>query len=196
VCGSAESLGRHIDGRIDVCVFDPPYFDYIHYSELSEFHRAWFPEMMLGGASLFPEEGNGVQSFGNRLGCTLRAIVAACSGSTPLVFTFHSVDPQAWESLALALDRAELAITGLWPVRSDGHMGHHSHEGNCEWDLIFACRPQSQPIRTAAAPHVEDLLSSVAPLRVRAADRDSMRMACDMVYDRFRRLEEHPNEDS
>src|SRR2546422_6920791 len=27
--------------RSDLAVFDPPYFDYIAYQELSEFHRVW-----------------------------------------------------------------------------------------------------------------------------------------------------------
>ena len=35
---------------------------------------------------------------------------------------------------------ASLCVTAIWPVRSDGHMGHHSYDGNSEWDLVIVCR--------------------------------------------------------
>lgn len=124
----------------DICLFDPPYFDYIAYSELSEFYRAWLNQIRLGGKPLLPDKKAPTRSYARTLARCLKSALRRLKYARPLAFTFHSADPAAWEAIGSALDRAQLLITAMWPVRNDAHMGHHAKEANCEWDLVKRSR--------------------------------------------------------
>lgn len=171
--------------KADVVVFDPPYFDYIVYDELSDFHRAWLNGAKLEGQPLLPNGVNSVKEFGARLGLCLKAILTNMTAGRPIAFTYHSQKSGAWEAVGIALDVAQLRVTALWPVRSDGHMGHHSYPGNCEWDVVVMCRPAQH---TSCAPidaTVEHWVKSVHPIPVNRADRSSFRFALEMAVSRF-----------
>ncbi|ASY32778.1 MULTISPECIES: DNA methyltransferase [unclassified Streptomyces] len=170
---------------IDVAVFDPPYFDFIAYDELSEFHRAWFGELDLAGDPLLPRASNPVRSFGMQLGASMREMVKRARGSNPFAFTYHSANPDAWKAVGVALDFADLAVTKLWPVRSDGHMGHHSNPGNCEWDVIVVCRPKGATVLRQLEDTVSCWVSEMKPLHVNEADVRNFESALEMARPRF-----------
>ena len=173
---------------IDICIFDPPYYDYIAYDELSAFYRAWREDCQLGGAPLLPGKGNGAEPFGVYLGRCMRAIVARLRAGRPIAFTYHSTNPDAWDAIGKAIDAAHLRVTAIWPVRSDGHMGHHSHDGNSEWDLVIVCRRCGETELRMPRFTVDQWIEGVKPLRVSAADRNNMTLAYNMVASRFARL--------
>src|SRR5206468_1566491 len=100
----------------DLCMFDPPYFDYIAYSELSEFYRVWLTESELGGAPLLPDPRDPTNSFGRALGACMRRAVCRLNAGAPIAFTYHAASKPAWDAIGVALDSAELLVTGLWPV--------------------------------------------------------------------------------
>ncbi|MEU3344123.1 hypothetical protein ABZ723_03795 [Streptomyces sp. NPDC006700] len=177
----------HVDviKKIDVAVFDPPYFDFIAYDELSEFHRAWFGELALAGEPLLPKTEDPVRSFGTQLGKSLIEMVKRARGDKPFAFTYHSANPDAWKAVGVALDSADLAVTRLWPVRSDGHMGHHSNPGNCEWDVVVVCRPKAGTKKQDAEDEVSSWVSMLKPLDVNEADVKNFRSAIEMARQRF-----------
>lgn len=168
----------------DLCVFDPPYFDYIAYDELSEFYRVWMSSVPVRDA-LLPSGDNPSERFGLELGACMGATLSRLAPGRPLAFTYHSANPEAWHALGVALDEAKLAVTGLSPVRSDGHMGHHSHPGNCEWDLVFACRRITETARTRLPFDLADWCRELEPLVVGDADRASMELAIATASSRF-----------
>ncbi|MDX2919166.1 DUF1156 domain-containing protein [Streptomyces sp. NE06-03C] len=174
--------------RIDVAVFDPPYFDFIAYDELSEFHRAWFGELELAGDPLLPNSDDPVQSFGTQLGISLSEMVKRARGGKPFAFTYHSANPDAWKAVGLALDNAQLAVTQLWPVRSDGHMGHHSNPGNCEWDVVVVCRPRVGTVRQEISHSADSWVSEMEPLNVNEADIRNFNFAIQMAQPRFAKV--------
>lgn len=180
-----EAPADHERSTVDLCIFDPPYFDYIAYDELSQFHRAWQPHSTLAGKPLIPENGDGAQTFGLRLAKALRAALVRLRPGRPLAFTYHSTNWDAWEAVGIALDQARLAVTALWPIRCDGHMGHHSHEGNCEWDLIIVCRPLEDTVQETIPWSVNAWIRELMPLKVKDADRTSMQLALDIAAPRF-----------
>ena len=139
-CGPAHAIKLFPYRRQDICVFDPPYFDFIAYSELSEFYRGWWAKHELGGKPLAPDADDPVGSFGNALAGELRPIVEALHVGGPLAFSYHSAAHEAWEAIAVALDDLDLVVTALWPIKTDSHMGLHTDDGNCEWDIIVVCR--------------------------------------------------------
>jgi putative DNA methylase len=186
-CASAEIAPVLPRGPIDLCLFDPPYFDYIAYSELSEFYRGWTRQGRLGGVPLLPEPADPVRSFSDRLARCLLAIKPRLRRGRPMVFTYHSGSSDAWVAIGEALDQAGFLVTGLWPMRNDSHMGHHVADGNCEWDVVVICRRKSECI-PARPPHsLEQWVRTARPLRVSKADRRSFTHAIAMAAVRFGR---------
>src|SRR5260370_5390778 len=99
------SAARQLRGMlpVDVCIFDPPYFDYIAYSELSEFYRVWHDQSELGGKPLLPNSKDPMTSFGPGLGYCLKQTLKVLRPHCPMAFTFHSLSPAAWSAISAAL---------------------------------------------------------------------------------------------
>jgi adenine-specific DNA methylase len=183
-CASAEEPLVGIDG-IDVCLFDPPYFDYIAYSELSEFYRVWHTKQSLGGVPLLPNDNDPSGSFGRGLGRCLTNVLKLLRPNRPIAFTFHSSSKSAWEAIALALDQNNLAVTAMWPILNDPHMGHHGGDGNCEWDVVVVCRRADESQHSTVTANISAWAAAVRPLKIRRADRRSMRIAVEVLESRF-----------
>src|ERR1017187_1597217 len=172
---------------VDICITDPPYFDYIFYSELSEFHRLWL-NLPLTDHPLLPNLSDGpVSSYASDLGACLRATLPALRPGRPLTFTYHAATFEAWEAAGLGLDAAKLVITALWPLRNDAQMGVHSSKGNCEWDVVLVCRPLDECTRQPHDIRFEDWADEAArhDLKFSAADEQNVRNALVMAVSRF-----------
>jgi adenine-specific DNA methylase len=184
-CNAEAPVGADDQGIADTAVFDPPYFDFIAYDELSAFHRAWLPGAELAGEPLLPAGDVPVESFGLRLGTCLRQVLMRLKRGRPLAFTYHSADEAAWQAVGLALDEAKLRVTAAWPVRSDGHMGHHSHPGNCEWDVVLVCRPVTDTVPRRLGVRVQTWIDGATPFAIGDADRANFRLALAVAGARF-----------
>ena len=132
-------------------------------------------------------DADGLETFASTLGACLRRTSAALDKGRPLAFTYHASSLDAWEAIGLALDEAKLAITALWPLRNDAHMGHHSFAGNCEWDVVVVCRPIEECERSAMPLTFEAWVDTawLAKLRFSAADVNNVRAALAMSSTRF-----------
>lgn len=189
-CMSADDVEGQVALRASVCVTDPPYFDYIAYSELSEFFRVWLRKPGLAGTPLLPSSDSPVASFAAGLGGALKATLSRLQPQTPLVFTYHSSNPDAWRAIGDAFDIADLRVVALWPVLADPHMGHHTTEGNCEWDIVVVARRNEEAAHPSGA-NLPDLPSmwlaelERGHLAVGRADRDSFHHAWAMAKLRF-----------
>jgi putative DNA methylase len=157
---SSVDLSPIETNSVDLVLTDPPYFDNLSYSELSDFYHVWL-RTLLGadyvgnnqthtpmGAALFGGKRLGSGRHAHRKAlftATLTKVFAEChrvlrpEGS--LAFTFHHKSPDAWDCLGSALLTAGFAIDEVVPVRSEGRSGFHSYEGTIKWDSIFFCRP-------------------------------------------------------
>jgi putative DNA methylase len=178
-CSSADRALPVDLGRYDLVLTDPPYFDFIPYSDLSLLYRAWLaPEAeaeRLGGAPIYPVGDDPVEEFSRRLGRAFSNVRAALKPGAPLVFTFHSANPDAWHAVERALAAAKFAVNVVFPVWADGRSGSHGHEGNCEWDLVFVCRAGSSPGGPIEAS-VEGWAEGLGAEKLTAADRSSMEL--------------------
>lgn len=144
-CQSADRSFPKALGPCDAIVTDPPYFDFIAYSDLSLLYRAWLwpdaGDASLGGKPIYPVGDDPVKDFADRLGRAFKKAASSLKDGGSLTFTFHSTNPDAWASLTRALRKAELRVTAVFPVWTDARAAAHAHPGNCEWDLVFTCRP-------------------------------------------------------
>lgn len=145
-------------GSVDLILTDPPYYDNLSYSELSDFFYVWLRDYL-------PRDGRDVHSSstpyqsalyvnGNddpshlRFVRELTEIFVHCKRIMKpgglIVFTFHHRDLEAWDALARVLLGAGLVVTNVFPVRSEGKSGFHSTSGTIKWDNVLVCRPKEQ----------------------------------------------------
>ena len=174
-CSSADRTLPSDFGSYDLVLTDPPYFDFIPYSDLSLIYRTWLaPESeaeKLGGKPIFPVGDDPAAEFATRLSRAFRNVGNALKPEAPMIFTFHSPHQQAWDAVELALRGAGFRAHAAFPVWADGRGGSHGHAGNCEWDLVFVCRQGvdvAQPIEVKAqewATRLEDQNLEAADLR-------------------------------
>jgi len=141
---------------VDLILTDPPYYNNLSYSELSDFYYVWIREYL-------PKVGhneNNVSTpyqralYVNRNGDPshyhfvqqLTRIFVQCRRVLKpdglMVFTFHHRDLDAWEALAKALWEAGFKVTNIFPLRSEGKSGFHSTSGTIKWDSVLVCRSE------------------------------------------------------
>ncbi|HEY1855424.1 MAG TPA: hypothetical protein VGG40_12645 [Solirubrobacterales bacterium] len=174
-CSSADRPLPQDLGSYDLVLTDPPYFDFIPYSDLSLIYRAWqTPESeaeRLGGTPIFPVGDDPAAEFASRLSRAFRNVGEALKPEAPMIFTFHSPHREAWDAVEVALKGADFRVHSAFPVWADGRGGSHGHAGNCEWDLVFVCRQGvdvADPVEVTAeewASNLED--QSVEPVDLR-----------------------------
>ena len=158
---SSEGMGVIPRGTVDLILTDPPYFNNLAYSELSDFFHVWLRRLLgndyVGkglehtpmGESLFPRRrstasrDDATREFRSRM----KGVFAECrrviSKQGLLVLTHHHRTLEAWKCLGTALLTNRFLITNVVPVRSEGKSGFHSSEGNIKWDAVICARPAS-----------------------------------------------------
>ncbi len=143
------------DKSVDLVLTDPPFYDNLPYSELSDFYYQWLrPALRAHGVgrapmtpvrdSLFVRRKTVEEHDRYLVGLTgsLRECARVLKPDGMLAFTFHHRDPRAWQALAVALGEAGFRVTGLTPVRAEGVSGFHSYAGTPKWDAVICCRRQ------------------------------------------------------
>jgi putative DNA methylase len=149
-CGDASDLSHIAAGSVDLVLTDPPYFDYIAYSELGHFFVPWMVRLGLLGArhlSSFPagqlasslghEEAERI--FAEALAVRLREVSRVCRPGARVVFTYQSLDGRGWRALAHALGAAGMRPLQAWPMFGDGGSGPHKHANSISWDCVVHC---------------------------------------------------------
>jgi putative DNA methylase len=187
-CRSADRPFPSALGKVDVMLTDPPYYDFIAYSDFSLLHRAWTgiegKVEELGDAPIFPVGEHPARTFARRLGSAFRRMSAALAPTGVLIFTFHASKAQAWNALGEALRASNLRVTAVYPVWADARAGGgHGHPGNCELDLVFVCRPESQSPSAQPLPHVQAWISELGEESIGAADLRGMNAALGIAKD-------------
>lgn len=131
--GSADNL-PFPDRYFDAVVTDPPYYDAVPYSDLSDFFygihrralRSVFPDHFSGNVT--PKrreivENKGHQKdrdfFESRLAVAFSEIARVLKDDGPAVIVFAHKDTRAWETLIRALLSAGLVVSASWPVETE-----------------------------------------------------------------------------
>lgn len=154
---SSEHLGRIQGKSIDLILSDPPYYDNLAYSELSDFYHVWLKRLQLpsyagndraqtpiseslyvGSRNSRPDRDHAVYQSG--LCRILRECNRILKDDGIMIFTFHHRSEAAWRALGNALIHAHFRVTNVFPIRSEGTSQFHSSAGNLKWDAVFCCR--------------------------------------------------------
>ena len=208
VCGDARRMSHIPSESVDLVLTDPPYFDYIPYSELGHFFTPWFRRFRLisrRGNGGFPKgqiaattrSHEAERRFHRRLTGAFREIRRVCKPSARVVFTYQNLEGRGWRAITYALAKAGLEPKAAFPLYGDSSVSLHKHGRSISWDAVMVCRlsepvpvPSIEPEDTAAGQSAAfNWSASLAEqdLLMTDGDRSNIAHACTVVA-AFQRL--------
>lgn len=151
VCGDARRMSHIPSDSVDLVLTDPPYFDYIPYSELGHFFTPWLRRFRLiarRGNGGFPKgqiaadtRSRGAERrFAGMLARAFQEIRRVCKPGARVVFTYQNLDGRGWRAVASALAKAGLEPTCAFPLYGDSGVSLHKHAQSISWDAVIVCR--------------------------------------------------------
>ena len=162
--GNAMSLPVR-DRSISAVVTDPPYDNMVEYSDGSDILYVWLKRALVNAHPWFgvTSHPDGLQEKADEVivkfwghliddhrtpehydRCIASAFVEArriVNSSGVVTIMFGHDDPDVWQRLLTAIDKAGLVLTGSWPARTES--GSQMGKVNIETTLTLACRPAS-----------------------------------------------------
>jgi putative DNA methylase len=134
---------------VDLILTDPPYFDNISYSELSDFFLPWLQEF-----NLIPMDIKSNLGFNENLSANSRdqpsfekyqKSIAKCflelervlKPEGRVIFTYQHQTAGAWKAIASAIYDTKLTPIQVFPLLGDSGSGLHKHSGSSRWDAVF-----------------------------------------------------------
>jgi len=149
-------LGHLQDDSFDLVLTDPPYFDNLNYSELSDFYLAWHQSLGIASGKYADSQAtaplvanmavsesdceDAVENYEDDLTAVFREIERVLKPESPCVFTYHHNDDRAWIGVGRALIASGLNCTSVVPMRGEGQGGLHSYDQTIRWDSVFTLR--------------------------------------------------------
>lgn len=158
------------DASIDAVITDPPYFDFIHYSELSDFFFAWlapvlsdrYPWFKRGDSSDKGEVQNkNPDIFAKQLSYVFTEACRVLKDDGILAFSFHHSRAEGWAAIYEAINKAGLIVVAAHPVHAELRVSSPkaSAKTPINIDIILVCRK-----KVVAVPKrlpVEDIIITV-----------------------------------
>ena len=147
------------EGAVDLILTDPPYFDNVSYSELSDFYLVWHQALGIAerpyarpnrsapiraNLAVTATTDEAIAEYRHKLMMILRECRRVLHPRGVCVFTYHHRSAKAWHALGDALARSGLHVSSVLPLRGEGQGGLHSYDGTIKWDAVFVCRKSTR----------------------------------------------------
>lgn len=122
------NLSQIPDKSVDAVITDPPYFDFVHYSELSDFFYAWLKPILEKEYPYFKNESsrrNGevqnksVDIFSENLAKVFKECNRTLKDDGIMVFSFHHSRAEGWSAIFKAIHSADFYIEKTFPVKAE-----------------------------------------------------------------------------
>jgi adenine-specific DNA methylase len=157
-CGDMRKISK--ENEFDAIITDPPYYDNVIYSELSDYFYVWQRILLKDEYEVFREEKTpraesivanpaaqkGAREFEDEIRQAFNTISKALKDDGVLVFTYHHSSVESWGELLTALCDVGFEITATYPISADTAK---FFEGKAvEFDIIIVARPavEREPI--------------------------------------------------
>lgn len=136
---------------VDAVVTDPPYFDFIHYSELSDFFYAWLSPALRGRYSWMSRKDSSqpgeVQHkvpsvFGSQLAKVFRECFRVLKDDGVMAFSFHHSRPEGWLAICQAIVDSEFVVVAAHHVHAElrGSSPKSATQNPISIDAILVCK--------------------------------------------------------
>ena len=165
LCGDSAHLSAIPNATIDFVITDPPYFDSIHYSELSNFFYVWLRECVQQpyfSAENVPTKqeaivndvmAKGEQEYQDLLTAVFKECARVLKPNGKLIFTFHHTKWRAWWTALMALSVSGFQVTDSFPVMSEYKVNPHIlNKQTLDMDLILICHKKALTVARPSAP--------------------------------------------
>lgn len=186
--GNARELLNVESNSVDMVLTDPPYFDNITYSELSDFFQPWLEHMglvpeaatrrALVKRALRARRNNeeSIEEFAANLGEAFGEVHRVLKPQGLLAFTFRHSTPEGWLAMARALARSGLKPVQVLPMPGEAGTGLHTHDGTSLWDavLVFRKLPTTTPAEKLSKEQVVAARANVQRWRDRFRRQDRL----------------------
>ncbi|MWV64052.1 hypothetical protein GRS48_04325 [Halorubrum sp. JWXQ-INN 858] len=152
-CKTSERLDQ-TRGSVDYVITDPPYYDNVQYSELSDYFYVWLRECLKDDYEEFKSElvpkareivanksaNKDEEFFVESLSNVFSEANRVLKSDGEMIFTYHHNENEAWSVILQALIKSGFTVAGAYPVQSEmPNNPHISDLDNAEYDiLIFA----------------------------------------------------------
>ncbi len=211
ICGDARKMKHILSETVDLVLTDPPYFDYISYSELGHFFSPWFRRFRLisrRGKGGFPKgqiaqmtrTSKSERRFARQLANVFREIRRVCKPEGRVVFTYQNLDGRGWHAIASAMAKAGLTPICTFPLYGDSSASLHKRARSISWDAVMVCR-LGEPLPTlsidpedqnAGRHEAERWSKALADKNLRMTDGDQINIAhASALVSSFRRAMNH-----
>lgn len=116
------------DASVDAVITDPPYFDFVHYSELSDFFFAWLSPALKLRYPWFDRENcsdrgevqhKDPRTFATQLASVFSECCRVLKDDGVLAFSFHHSRPEGWAAIHEAVTKAGLTVVAAHPVHAE-----------------------------------------------------------------------------
>lgn len=137
---------------VDLILTDPPYYDNLSYSELSDFYFVWLRDIIGVKRKTTPynealfvssNKKNTKEKFIEGLSSVFSECNRILKDNGLMVFTFHHNKKTAWDALLSSLSKNNFIVTNVFPNRSEGRGAFHSSKNSIKWDAVFCCRKKT-----------------------------------------------------
>lgn len=158
------------DKCIDAVVTDPPYFDFVHYSELSDFFFAWLAPVLSNRYPYFNRDNSyhrgEVQNkdpdmFAMKLGRVFRECHRVLKDDGILSFSFHHSRPDGWSAIYKALRQTKFSVIASYPIHAEMKVASPKLNARepISLDMILVCKKQKQTVSNLSETDIEKSLS-------------------------------------
>jgi len=151
-----DSKDLDYEDEFDAVITDPPYYDNIIYSELSDFFYVWQKIVLNSEYDAFkgsstpredsivanPFENKGEEEFEEELREVFENLINALKQDGILVFTYHHSGSESWGQVLESLCDVGFEVTGAYPITAD--LDKLEKGESVSFDIIIVAKPSDE----------------------------------------------------
>ncbi|MCY2978569.1 MAG: DUF1156 domain-containing protein [Planctomycetota bacterium] len=180
---------------------DPPYYDNVAYADLSDFYYVWlrrslrhiYPEVLstiavpkaeelIAAPHRHDSQQNAESFFLDGMTSALRMLAGQAHPAAPLTIYYafkqsetenEGTSSTGWETFLEGVNRAGLAVTGTWPMRTESSVGLKTDVNSLASSIILVCRLRANDVGTISRRQFIRELNDTLPIALNAMTRES-----------------------